>query len=65
MTLWLIMVYHRTGFGYKIKGSAIQKVSPKLTFNHGCDINLEHNNPIFSLSILLAYDNLPLHSVWL
>ena len=58
MTLCLIMMYHHTGFGYKIKGSAIQKVSSKLTFNHGCDIDLEHSNPIFSLIIFFAYDNL-------
>ena len=53
MTLCLIMMYHRTGFDYKIKGSAIHKVSSKLTFNHGCDIDLEHSNPTFSLDTSL------------
>ena len=54
MTLWLIMMYHRTGFGYN--GSAIHKIS-KLTltetFNLGCDIDLEHSSPIFSLDTSL------------
>ena len=40
------------------KGSAIHKISSKLTltetFNLGCDIDLEHSNPVFSL-------NTPLH----
>ena len=67
MVLWFIMMYHRTGFGYKIKGSAIQKISSKLTltdmFNHGCDINLEHSNPIFELIIFFAYYDILLNSV--
>ena len=53
MTLWLIRMSHHYGFGYKIKSSAIQKLSFKLTlieiFNLGCDINLEHSYPIFSV----------------
>ena len=63
----LIMMYHRTGFGYKIKLLSIQKIASKLTltdmFNHGCDINLEHSNPIFSLIIFFAYDDISLNSV--
>ena len=38
-------------------GSAIHKISSKLTltetFNLGCDIDLEHSNPIFSLDTAL------------
>ena len=54
MTLWPIMMYHYTGFGYK----KVQRfISPKLTliqtFNLGCDIDLEHSNPTFSLDTSL------------
>ena len=53
----LIMMYHHAGFGYVTKGSAIHKMSSKLTlietFNLGCDIDLEHSNPIFSLDTSL------------
>ena len=39
-----------------INGSAMHKIS-KLTltetFNHGCDIDLEHSNPTFSLDTSL------------
>ena len=38
-------------------GSAMHKISSKLslteTFNLGCDIDLEHSNPIFSLGTSL------------
>jgi len=55
MTLWLIMVSHHTGFGYK--WSAMHKISSKLTltetFSLGCDIDLEHSNPTFSLDTSL------------
>ena len=37
MTLWLIMRYHHTGFGY----------------NLGCDTDLKYSNPIFSLGTSL------------
>ena len=64
-----IMMYRRTGFGYKIKGSSIEKIASKLTltvmFNHRCDINLEHSNPVFSLIIFFADDDIPLNSVCL
>ena len=53
----LIMMYHHAGFGYVTKGSAIHKMSSKLTlietFNLGCDIDLEHSNPIFTLDTSL------------
>ena len=43
--------------GLVTKGSAIHKISSKLTlietFNLGCDIDLEHSNPIFSLDTSL------------
>ena len=56
MTLWLILMSHHTGCGYKF-GSAMQKISSKLTltetFNLGCDIDLEHSNPTFSLDTSL------------
>ena len=49
MTLWLIL-------GLVTNGSAIHKIS-KLTltetFNLGCDIDLEHRNPMFSLDTYL------------
>jgi len=52
MTLWLIVM-----LGLVTKGSAIRKISSKLTltetFNLGCDIDLEHSNPIFSLDTSL------------
>ena len=39
------------------KGSAIRKISSKLTltetFNLGCDTDLEYSNPIFSLDTFL------------
>ena len=48
MPLWLIMMSHHTGFGYKWF-----RISSKLTltetFNLGCDIDLDHSNPKFSL----------------
>ena len=40
-----------------INGSAMHKISSKLTltenFNLGCDTDLEHSNPTFSLEISL------------
>ena len=43
--------------GLVTKGSAIHKISSKITligtFNLGCDIDLEHSNPIFSLDTSL------------
>ena len=43
--------------GLVTKGSAIHKITSKLTlietFNLGCDIDLEHSNPIFSLDTSL------------
>ena len=57
MTLWLIMMSRHTGFGYKWFGSAMHKISSKLTltetFNLGCGIDLEHSNPTFSLDTSL------------
>ena len=55
MTLWLIMMSHHTGFGYKC--SAMHKISSKITltetFNLGCDSDFEHSNPTFSLDTSL------------
>ena len=55
MTLWLIMMFHHTGFGYK--WFTTHKISSKLTltetFNLGCDIDIEHSNPTFSLDTSL------------
>ena len=49
------MMYHYTGFAYK--RLMVHKISSKLTFtetfNLGCDIDLEHSNPIFSLDTAL------------
>ena len=54
MTLWLIMMYHHTGFGYKrFSDYKISKLSLIETFNLGCDIDLYHSNPIFSLNTSL------------
>ena len=43
--------------GLVTKGSAIHKITSKLTlietFNLGCDTDLEHSNPIFSLDTSL------------
>ena len=43
--------------GLVTKGSAIHKITSKLTlietFNHGCDIDLDLSNPIFSLNTSL------------
>ena len=54
MTLWLIMMYHHTGFGYK--GSASHKISSKLTLietvNLGCDLDLEYSNQCFHWALL-------------
>ena len=42
--------------GLVTNGSAMHKISSKLTltemFNLGCDTDLEHSNPIFSLDTL-------------
>ena len=55
MMLWLIMMSHHTGL--VTNGSAMHKISSKLTltetFNLGCDIDLEHSNPTFSLDTSL------------
>ena len=52
MTLWLIMI-----LGLVTNGSAMHKISSKLTltetFNHGCDIDLEHSNPTFSWLMMI------------
>ena len=57
MTLWLIMMSRHTGFGYKWFGSAMHKISSKLTltetFNLGCGIDLEHSSPTLSLDTSL------------
>ena len=49
------MMSHHTGF--VINGSVVHKISSKLTltdiFNLGCDIDLEHSNPTFSLDTSL------------
>ena len=48
-----------TILGLLTKGSAIHKISSKLTsieiFNLGCDIDLEHSNPIFLLDKVFLF----------
>ena len=55
MTLWLIKGL--VTLGLVTTGSAMHKISSKLTltetFNLGCDIDLEHSNPTFSLDTSL------------
>ena len=60
------MMSHHTGFDCKF-GSVMHKISSELTlietFNLGCDIDLEHSNPIFSLDtsllMMMCRDDVP------
>ena len=52
--LWLIMMSHHTRFGYKMVQQCISsKLTLTETFNLGCDTDLEHSNPTFSLDTSL------------
>ena len=54
MTLWLIMIYHPTRFGYKsFSYSDYIQTNINWNFKLGCDTDLEHSNPIFSLDTSL------------
>ena len=48
MTLWLIMMYYHSEFGYKWFSN-----SSKLTLTETFNLDLEHSNPIFSLDTSL------------
>ena len=53
MTLWLIMMSHHSGFGYKLFSNASSKLTLTETFNLRCDTDLEHSNPTFPLDTSL------------
>ena len=52
VTLWLILMSHHAGL-QTVQRCISSKLTLTETFNHGCDTDLEHSNPTFSLDTSL------------
>ena len=65
MTLWILIIYHHTRFGYKTFSGSKDIVWTNIKhFNRCCDRDLDHSNQFFSHDIS-AYGDLPSDNVWL
>ena len=66
VTLWLILQHHYTKFYTKMFCGSEDNIGQIFTdiYNHQCDLDLEHSNPIFPQDTL-AYNVVLSNRIWL